>query len=104
MFKLLDLELSRGAVATSVGIFKELRPVVRTTAFGQGEESGKVARTTTGKPTGPELLRKNRQDHRWTCRDRFTKDADVRRDDQGLLLDAERLPKRVRVKKSPTPS
>ncbi|MCX7432242.1 MAG: helix-turn-helix transcriptional regulator [Planctomycetia bacterium] len=30
--------------------------------------------------------------------------ADVRRDDQGLLLDAERLPKRVRVKKSPTPS
>jgi DNA-binding XRE family transcriptional regulator len=29
--------------------------------------------------------------------------ADVRRDDTGLLLDAERLPKRVRVKKDPTP-
>jgi DNA-binding XRE family transcriptional regulator len=29
--------------------------------------------------------------------------ADVRKDDAGLLLDAERLPKRVRVKKSPTP-
>jgi DNA-binding XRE family transcriptional regulator len=28
--------------------------------------------------------------------------ADVRRDDTGLLLDAERLPKRVRVKKEPT--
>jgi DNA-binding XRE family transcriptional regulator len=28
--------------------------------------------------------------------------ADPRRDDQGLLLDAERLPKRVRVKKSAT--
>ena len=27
---------------------------------------------------------------------------DPRRDDQGLLLDAERLPKRVRVKKEPT--
>jgi DNA-binding XRE family transcriptional regulator len=30
--------------------------------------------------------------------------ADVRRDDQGLLLDEERLPKRVRVKKTPTSS
>ena len=29
--------------------------------------------------------------------------ADARRDDQGLLLDAERLPKRVRVKKTPRP-
>lgn len=29
---------------------------------------------------------------------------DVRRDDVGLQLDEERLPKRVRVKKSPTPS
>ncbi|MGQ0836427.1 MAG: helix-turn-helix domain-containing protein [Gammaproteobacteria bacterium] len=28
--------------------------------------------------------------------------ADVRRDDTGLLLDTERLPKRVRVKKEPT--
>ena len=28
--------------------------------------------------------------------------ADVRRDDQGLLLDEQRLPKRVRVKKTPT--
>lgn len=28
--------------------------------------------------------------------------ADVRKDDAGLLLDAERLPKRVRVKKNPT--
>jgi len=28
---------------------------------------------------------------------------DARRDDLGLLLDAERLPKRVRVKKTPTP-
>jgi DNA-binding XRE family transcriptional regulator len=28
--------------------------------------------------------------------------ADVRRDDTGLLLDAERLPKRVRVKKTPS--
>ena len=27
---------------------------------------------------------------------------DVRRDDEGLLLDEERVPKRVRVKKSPT--
>ena len=27
--------------------------------------------------------------------------ADMRRDDQGLLLDAERLPKRVRMKKAP---
>ena len=30
--------------------------------------------------------------------------ADVRRDDQGLLLDEQRLPKRVRVKKTPTSS
>ena len=29
--------------------------------------------------------------------------ADVRKDDTGLLLDAERLPKRVRIKKDPTP-
>jgi DNA-binding XRE family transcriptional regulator len=29
--------------------------------------------------------------------------ADVRRDDAGLLLDTERLPKRVRGKKTPTP-
>ena len=29
---------------------------------------------------------------------------DPRKDDQGLLLDAERVPKRIRVKKSPTPS
>jgi DNA-binding XRE family transcriptional regulator len=29
--------------------------------------------------------------------------VDPRRDDQGLLLDIERLPKRVRVKKSATP-
>ncbi len=29
--------------------------------------------------------------------------ADPRRDDQGLLLDQERLPKRVRAKKVPTP-
>lgn len=29
--------------------------------------------------------------------------ADVRKDDTGLLLDAERLPKRVRVKKASTP-
>jgi transcriptional regulator with XRE-family HTH domain len=28
--------------------------------------------------------------------------VDVRRDEQGLLLDAERLPKRVRMKKEPT--
>jgi len=28
--------------------------------------------------------------------------ADARRDDTGLLLDAERLPKRVRTKKTPT--
>lgn len=28
--------------------------------------------------------------------------ADVRRDDTGLLLDTERLPKRVRIKKEPT--
>jgi hypothetical protein len=28
--------------------------------------------------------------------------ADVRRDDTGLLLDSEQLPKRVRVKKEPT--
>ncbi len=29
--------------------------------------------------------------------------VDVRRDDQGLLLDADRLPKRVRVRKTPRP-
>ena len=29
--------------------------------------------------------------------------VDPRRDDQGLLLDAERLPKRVRVRKTPRP-
>lgn len=29
--------------------------------------------------------------------------ADVRRDDAGLLLDTQRLPQRVRVKKAPTP-
>lgn len=29
--------------------------------------------------------------------------VDARRDDQGLLLDIERLPKRVRVKKAPKP-
>lgn len=29
--------------------------------------------------------------------------VDPRRDDQGLLLDAERLPKRVRVRKTPQP-
>jgi DNA-binding XRE family transcriptional regulator len=29
--------------------------------------------------------------------------VDVRRDDQGLLLDAERLPKRVRIKKTAQP-
>ena len=29
--------------------------------------------------------------------------ADVRRDDTGLLLESERLPKRVRLKKTPTP-
>lgn len=29
--------------------------------------------------------------------------ADASRDDTGLLLDAERLPKRVRVRKDPTP-
>jgi transcriptional regulator with XRE-family HTH domain len=29
--------------------------------------------------------------------------TDARRDEEGLLLDEERLPKRVRVKKSPTP-
>jgi transcriptional regulator with XRE-family HTH domain len=28
--------------------------------------------------------------------------ADVRRDDQGLLLEAERLPKRIRARKEPT--
>jgi transcriptional regulator with XRE-family HTH domain len=28
---------------------------------------------------------------------------DARKDDQGLLLDVERVPKRVRAKKSPTP-
>lgn len=30
--------------------------------------------------------------------------ADVRRDDTGLLLDADRIPKRVRVKNAPTAS
>ncbi len=30
--------------------------------------------------------------------------ADARRDELGLLLDAERLPKRVRLKKTPRPS
>lgn len=34
--------------------------------------------------------------------DAFSDLADVRRDDTGLLLDTERLPKRVRVKKEPT--
>lgn len=29
--------------------------------------------------------------------------VDVRRDDAGLLLDEERVPKRVRIRKSPTP-
>ena len=29
--------------------------------------------------------------------------VDPRRDDQGLLLDAERLPKRVRARKTPRP-
>ncbi len=29
--------------------------------------------------------------------------ADARRDDEGLLLDEERLPKRVRIKRTPTP-
>lgn len=29
--------------------------------------------------------------------------VDASRDDQGLLLDAERLPKRIRAKKEPTP-
>src|SRR5262249_27776319 len=29
---------------------------------------------------------------------------DPRRDDQGLLLDSERLPKRIRVRKAPRPS
>jgi DNA-binding XRE family transcriptional regulator len=29
---------------------------------------------------------------------------DVRKDDQGLLLDIERVPKRIRTRKSPTPS
>ena len=29
--------------------------------------------------------------------------SDARRDEEGLLLDEERLPKRVRVKKAPTP-
>jgi DNA-binding XRE family transcriptional regulator len=29
--------------------------------------------------------------------------ADARRDDEGLLLDEERLPKRVRIKKTPNP-
>lgn len=30
--------------------------------------------------------------------------TDARRDEEGLLLDEERLPKRVRVKRTPTPS
>jgi DNA-binding XRE family transcriptional regulator len=30
--------------------------------------------------------------------------VDPRRDDQGLLLDAQRLPKRVRTKREPTPA
>lgn len=30
--------------------------------------------------------------------------ADVRKDDQGLLLDAERVPKRVRARKEPRPT
>jgi DNA-binding XRE family transcriptional regulator len=34
--------------------------------------------------------------------DALTELADVRRDDTGLLLDAERLPKRIRVQKEPT--
>lgn len=34
--------------------------------------------------------------------DSLSEIADVRKDDAGLLLDAERLPKRVRVKKEPT--
>jgi hypothetical protein len=29
--------------------------------------------------------------------------TDARRDDEGLLMDEERLPKRVRIKKSPVP-
>jgi len=29
--------------------------------------------------------------------------VDVKNDDRGLLLDGDRLPKRVRIKKSPTP-
>jgi DNA-binding XRE family transcriptional regulator len=33
--------------------------------------------------------------------DPFSDLADVRRDDQGLLLDAERVPKRVRARKNP---
>ena len=35
--------------------------------------------------------------------DAFGDLVDPRRDDQGLLLDAERVPKRVRVKKEPRP-
>ena len=34
VFKLLNLELSHAAVTTLVGIFEEMRPVVRTTVFG----------------------------------------------------------------------
>lgn len=34
--------------------------------------------------------------------DALTDLADVRRDDTGLLLDADRLPKRVRIKKAPS--
>ena len=33
----------------------------------------------------------------------FAELVDVRRDDQGLLLDEERLPQRVRVRKTPRP-
>jgi hypothetical protein len=35
--------------------------------------------------------------------DAFADISDPRRDDTGLLLDVDRLPKRVRVKKEPTP-
>lgn len=36
--------------------------------------------------------------------DVFTDLIDARRDDQGLLLDTQRLPQRVRVKKEPRPA
>ncbi|HEY4244492.1 MAG TPA: hypothetical protein VGM88_31980 [Kofleriaceae bacterium] len=36
--------------------------------------------------------------------DAFADLIDVRKDDQGLLFDAERLPKRIRAKKRPTSS